>query len=85
MMKCVPIDKTAALQGCGKGDIHNEKKLPPSSRKKQLALLMAAVLLLALLSGCSKVCSFCGRPAVFYDQCRIHGQEIVVCPFCQAW
>ena len=85
MMKCVPIDKPAALQGCGKGDIHNEKRSLRSSQKKKLMLLVAAVLLLALLSGCSKVCSFCGRPAVFYDQCRIHGQKIVVCPFCQAW
>lgn len=52
---------------------------------KVLKLLAAAVLLLVLLSGCTKMCSFCGRPTVFYDQCRVHGQEIVVCPFCQVW
>lgn len=38
-----------------------------------------------LLSGCTRECSFCGRRSVFYDQCRIHGREIVVCPFCQVW
>ena len=53
--------------------------------KRGLALLVAVVLLLVLLSGCTKVCSFCGRSAVFYDQCRIHGQEVVVCSFCQVW
>ena len=53
--------------------------------KRGPVLLVAVVLLLVLLSGSTKVCSFCGRSAVFYDQCRIHGQEIVVCPFCQVW
>ena len=53
--------------------------------KRGLALLVAVVLLLVLLSGCTKFCSFCGRSAVFYDQCRVHRQEIVVCPFCQVW
>lgn len=55
-------------------------------RRKQVGKLLAVVLLLLLLlSGCTKVCSFCGKPAVFYDQCRIHGREVVVCPFCQVW
>ena len=55
-------------------------------RKRGAAVLLTgAVLLMLLLSGCRRQCSFCGRPAVFYDQCRIHGQEIVVCPFCQVW
>ena len=54
-------------------------------RRRAVGLLLGVTILILLLSGCQRQCSFCGRPAVFYDQCRIHGQEIVVCPFCQVW
>lgn len=54
-------------------------------RKRRAAALLAAILTALLLSGCTRECSFCGRRSVFYDQCRIHGRETVVCPFCQVW